>query len=294
MSVLITLPTSLSAEVFHAARALVHECNQAEDLDLPIIPAVDPDSTVLLAHHGDKLVGIAQIDFGPQAEACLCVSPAWRRRGIGRGLAMAVNAHVASRGAGDAVFVSDMAAESGRAFADALGVHLSLAEHRLSLDITAVPPPPAPMPDLYIRLADRADTNSLATVLSAAFGDPLPMMQSFVARRLTHPTNRFIVGLRDQRLVGTLRLVEDNGWIYITTFGVLPELHGRGVGRHLLLHALGQMTAKGMCRIRIDVETTNVSAHGLYKSCGFRHDRTFAYYRLQSMTHSQPGIIASG
>jgi len=105
-------------------------------------------------------------------------------------------------------------------------------------------------------------------------------VRSFVARRLAHPTNRFILGELDGQLAGTLRLIEDAGWIYVTTFGVRPDLHGRGVGRRLLMHSIGGMVASGQGRIRIEVETINASAQGLYESCGFRRDRTYAYYRL--------------
>jgi ribosomal protein S18 acetylase RimI-like enzyme len=278
----ITAPAPLNAAAAESARALIVRCNQAEGLDLPIIPAVDADSAMLLAYQGDDLVGVAQINFGPEAEACFSVDPTWRRRGIGRRLTAAVNAHVAGRGAGTAIFVSDMAAVSGRAFADALGAHLSYAEHRLTLDVAAVPPAPAPLPGLQIRLAEPADAEDLAVVLSAAFGDPLPMVQSFIARRFAHPTNRFILGELDGRLAGTLRLIEDAGWIYVTTFGVLPDLHGRGLGRRLLMHTVGELIAKGQLRIRIEVETSNAAALGLYESCGFRRDHTFGYYRMPS------------
>ncbi|MEI7770162.1 MAG: GNAT family N-acetyltransferase [Chloroflexales bacterium] len=280
MSITITAPVPLSTADAAAAQALVARCNRAEGLDLPIIPAADPDCTALLAHQGDALVGVAQINFGPDAEACLCVDPAWRRRGVGRGLAAAAAAQVAGRGAGDAIFVSDLAAESGRAFAAAAGAALRYAEHRLTLDLAAVPPAPAPLPGLARRMCSPADAESLAVVLAAAFADPLPMVRSFVARRLAHPTNRFILGELDGQLAGTLRLIEDAGWIYVTTFGVRPDLHGRGVGRRLLMHSIGGMVASGQGRIRIEVETINASAQGLYESCGFRRDRTYAYYRL--------------
>jgi ribosomal protein S18 acetylase RimI-like enzyme len=280
VSITITVPTSLGVADAEAARLLVARCNQAEGLDLPIVPASDADSSALLAYQSGELVGVAQVDFGPEAEACLCVDPAWRRRGIGRSLVAAVTAHVAERGAGEAIFVSDTAAASGQAFADALGTSLIYAEHRLTLDLAAVPPAPPPLPGLHIRFAEPADADNLAIVLAAAFGDPLPMVQSFVSRRFTHPTNRFLIAEIDGRLVGTLRLVEDAGWLYVSTFGVLPELHGRGVGRRLLLHTIGQLIAKGQQRIRIEVETTNTSAQGLYESCGFRHDHTYAYLRI--------------
>jgi ribosomal protein S18 acetylase RimI-like enzyme len=280
VSITIIAPASLGVADAAAARALVGRCNQAEGLDLPIIPAADPDCTVLLAHQGEALVGVAQINFGPEAEACLCVDPAWRRRGVGRGLALAVASQVSRRGAGDAVFVSDMAADSGRAFAAALGATLSYAEHRLSLDHTAVPAAPTPLPGLDIRLASPADADELAVVLAAAFDDPLPMVRSFVARRLAHPTNRFILGELDGRLAGTLRLIEDAGWIYVTTFGVRPDLHGRGVGRRLLMHTVSGLIAQGQRRVRIEVETSNASALALYESCGFRRDRTYGYLRI--------------
>jgi ribosomal protein S18 acetylase RimI-like enzyme len=280
VSITISIPVSLDAATVASARALIDACNQAEGLDLPIAPIVEEGSGLLLAHAGDELVGIAHVGFGAEAEACLCVAPAWRRRGAGRALVAEVAALSTGQGAAELILVSDMESASGQAFVAALGARRSYAEHRLDYDFAAAPPAPAPLPGLHIRLAGPADAAIITAILVAAFGDAPAMVASFVARRIADPDHRFFLGELDGHPVGTLRLVVDDGWPYITTFGVLPELHGRGVGRRMLLHTVELLRAEGHGRIRIEVVTTNTRALGLYKSCGFRQGHTFTYDAL--------------
>jgi ribosomal protein S18 acetylase RimI-like enzyme len=199
---------------------------------------------------------------------------------VGRALVAASRAHAAARGAGEVLFVSDTTAESGRAFATALGAQLSFAEHRMDLDPAAVPAAPSPMPDLDIRPARADDAPGIVAVLVAAFGDPPAMVERFVAERIASRAHRFLLGELAGRPAGTLRLIAEDGWAYVSTFGVLPTLHGRGVGRRMLLHAIAQLLAEGQRAVRIEVETTNAPAIRLYESCGFHQDRTYAYHTL--------------
>nr|WP_255604404.1 GNAT family N-acetyltransferase [Oscillochloris sp. ZM17-4] len=239
-----------------------------------------------MAHIDGDLAGVAQVGHGPESEICLCVDPARRRRGAGRALVTAARGHVAARGAGDILLVSDTTAESGPAFAESLGAQLSFAEHRMDLDLAAVPAAPVPMPDLDIRPAHGGDAPAIAAVLVAAFGDPPAMVERFVAERIVSRSHRFLLGELVGRPAGTLRLIVDDGWTYVSTFGVLPALHGRGVGRRMLLHTIGLLLADGQRAVRIEVDTTNASAIGLYESCGFRRGRTFAYHRLPELAPS--------
>ncbi len=273
-------PESLDDATAEALRDLVARCNAAEGLDLPLPAEVGAGAGLILARLDGQLAGAAYVSYAPEFEICLCVDPASRRRGVGRALLQAVRDNAVGRRADALLLVADVAADSGRAFAAALGAELSYAEHRMDLDLPAVPPPPAPLPGLHIRAAGAEDTQAIVGVLVAAFGDPPPMVERFVAERMASRSHRFLLGELAGRPAGALRLILDDGWTYITTFGVLPELQGRGVGRRMLLHALGALLAEGQEAIRIEVDTTNAAAIGLYQSCGFRTGHTFSYLML--------------
>ncbi len=286
MSITISAPEALDDQTVEALSALALRSNRAEGLDLTIPPEVGATMGLLLAHRDGELVGAASISYGyhgHEVEAILCVDPARRRLGVGRALVLAARDQAAARGADKLLFVVDTAGESGRAFAEALGAHTSFAEHRLDLDPAAVPPTPAPLPGFSIRPASPADASAIIPVLVAAFGDPPAMVERFVSERLVSRAHRFLLGELDGRPVGTLRLNGEDGWLYVTTFGVLPELHGRGVGRRLLLYAIAMLRGEGREAIRIEVETTNAPAIGLYEACGFRRSHTFAYLMLPDL-----------
>jgi ribosomal protein S18 acetylase RimI-like enzyme len=278
VSYTISSPEDPTPASLQAARDLVARCNQHDGLDLPIVVAVDDDSALVLAHQGDDLIGVAGISRGVASEICLCVAPARRRCGVGR--ALLARALGIQPDASERILVLDNASAPGHAFAAALGARQLQAEHRLDLDLAALPPPPPPMTGLHIRPAEAGDAPALAGVIAAAFGDPLAVVGGFVARRIADPAHRFLIGTLAGRPVAAMRIVEEGGWIYLTTFGVVPELHGRGVGRRVLLHAIAELRAAGQERIRIEVEVDNLPAVGLYESCGFRRSATYAFMAL--------------
>jgi ribosomal protein S18 acetylase RimI-like enzyme len=62
---------------------------------------------------------------------------------------------------------------------------------------------------------------------------------------------------------------------------VIPELRGRGYGREILARTIAELRAEGWQHIRIEVETENVNALGLYRSCGFQEIAEYRYYALR-------------
>lgn len=277
MQITITAPDLLNDPTFIAVSALVQRCNRAERLDLPITVEVHPLQHLLLVHLDGELAGVATVSYAATAEICLCVDPACRRLGIGRRLALNAQRHAMARNPTPPLFVSDLAAASGRAFASALGFQQRFAEHRMNLDLNAVPSLPAPLPGLAIRPAQTTDARAMIAILAAAFNDPPAMVERFVTERLALPHHRFLIATIETQPVGILRLVREDGWIYITTFGVLPTRHGQGIGRFMLLYTIELLRNCGEGAIRIEVETENKAAYGLYRACGFCRTHTFTY-----------------
>ncbi|WP_129628775.1 GNAT family N-acetyltransferase [Candidatus Oscillochloris fontis] len=259
---------------------LVARCNQAENLDLPISADLGSAARLLVADLDGELVGLATISLGREAEICLCVDPRRRRRGIGRALAVASAMRAIAEGCSEPVFVVDLAADSGCIFVVQLGARFSLAEHRMDLDLSLIPPAPTPIHGLCIRPVRFDDAPAMSQILTLAFDDPPELVGHFVTERLASRFHRFLLAEFDGQPVGTLRLIQEDGWVYITTFGVTPQYQGRGIGRQMLLSVITMLRHEGQRAIRIEVETHNSAALSLYESCGFRRRRTFAYYCL--------------
>ena len=84
----------------------------------------------------------------------------------------------------------------------------------------------------------------------------------------------------DGRPVGTVRAWLHGRSAHVTSFGVLPELQGRGLGRQILTRLVRELAAEGRAPIQIEVETLNRNALGLYRSCGFREVAAYDYHAL--------------
>lgn len=56
----------------------------------------------------------------------------------------------------------------------------------------------------------------------------------------------------------------------LLSIGVMPEHHGRGIGRALLEKGMEYIRKKGIKRVKLEVRPENSSAVNLYKSFGFK------------------------
>src|SRR5947208_563199 len=122
---------------------------------------------------------------------------------------------------------------------------------------------------IRLRRATLADVGAIGRVAGAAFGDrPDPHRQK-AEREMGHHNVRYYVGELSDEPIGSLRLVWFDGRVYVTAFGVVPDLQGRGYGRQILSETIADLLAEGQDEIYIEVETNNRNALGLYRSCGF-------------------------
>jgi ribosomal protein S18 acetylase RimI-like enzyme len=238
-----------------------------------------PAAPPLLHRAAGVLVGAATVQDGDPPEVCLLVHPEHRRRGIGRRLLGRAATACRRRGAPELLITADERSAGGEAFALAVGARYRFSEYRMELE--RVPENrPWPMP-VRLRTATPEDAAAFAHVGAAAFDDP---QQDARTRRvgagMREPHHRYTLAELDGRPIGTIRVSVYEGTVYLTAFGVLPELQGQGFGRQILTRTVRRLAAEGRSPIRIEVETGNRNALGLYRSCGFREIAGYAYYAL--------------
>ena len=265
-------------------------CNRYEDLDLPF--SYEPtsyttdDETGLFLYYVDgTLAGFASLEGGRPPEAAGMVHPAHRRRGIGRALLAAVREECGRRGLRELILVCDEAAGSGKAFVEAVGAQYRYSEYRMLLDPSSVDRSRPGQNALSFREASAEEVEAIVRIMAAAFGDPEEMVRRFVERSCLEANQRFYIATVDMgeegaKPVGTLRVSRHDPEVYITAFGILPAYQGRGFGRQMLGDAVDMLLGEKCEDIRIEVETENRNALGLYRSCGFRETTTYGYYHI--------------
>jgi ribosomal protein S18 acetylase RimI-like enzyme len=225
------------------------------------------------------LVGVLTVQDGDPPEVYPLVHPAHRRRGVGRRLLGRAAAACRRRGAAEVLLTADERSAEGRVFAEAVGARYRFSEYRMELE--RVPEDrPWPTP-LRLRQATAEDAGTYAHVGGAAFGDPDEETRRRHAEEgMRLPHHRYVLAELDGRPIGTIRVSFYDRTVYLTSFGVLPELQGQGLGRQILTRTVRRLAAEGWTPIRIEVETENRNALGLYRSCGFREIAGYAYYAL--------------
>jgi ribosomal protein S18 acetylase RimI-like enzyme len=277
----------LSPTELAAVRELLDRCNIVDGTDLiltltPNGPTPGNPQQYFLAYEAGTLVGALGLVGYREVEGCGMVAPEWRRRGIGRQLAIAAGDELARRGITNWLLTCDEAAPGGAAFAEAIGGVRAFAEHRMAFDPARIPPEAAPTTPLTFHQAGLPDAAALAAITSAAFGDPFDEVESWLTTDLARPDRRWFLATLAGEPIGSLRVIAEEDGVYITAFGVHPTWQGRGYGRALLSHTLALLLAEGRQPIWIEVETDNQSALGLYRACGFVEQHTYGYWRIGS------------
>lgn len=283
---MLTKAPLLLPEIRAEIEALRAACRREEPIELPLHleparPVPGDETNHFLYHADDQLIGFVSLPPDGAIELLGMVHPAYRRRGIGGALLEAARAECARRGQDEFLLVCEEASSSGRGFADAVGGRYRFSEYRMELDPTAVPA--ARAEQLQFEPADETDLEALVRILSSAFDRDTDAVRKQMADWLAALNQRFYLGRRDGQAIGTVRLVmvADESLVYLTSFAVLPEFRGRGHGREILERTIAVLREQGWQQIRIEVETENANALGLYRSCGFREIAEYRYYALR-------------
>ena len=258
---------------------LTEICNKYEDLHMRFswlrTRPLSEEANDFLYYEDGKLTGYLNISSYGRKEKELTgmVHPEQRRKGIFRALFMAAKEECMRRGMQRVILVCEHASRSGPAFAAASGAHHDFSEHAMVLGDfqergTADE-------RVHTRKAGLEDFEALASITTTDFGD-VEEANFYVAQFL----QCFYLGMLNEEAIGCLRLDEMEDEVGIYGFVVRPEQRGRGYGRQILEEAIRIIGAEGGKEITLEVETDNVNAIGLYRSCGFQVKTTYDYYTL--------------
>ncbi len=264
---------------------LMDLCNRHEGLKLPLVLKEPAEQFVY--YSGKTLVGYFELVAagGPEMEGSGMAHPDHRRKGIGRALIEAVRADCRERGRTGFLFACDDIGSASRPFASAIGAEYRMSEHLLELDVARRPA--SPIGPLTIREANLDDVSDVVRIGMRGFGEDEEKTE-FRRRRtrewLEEPLRVVYIAEFEGEPVGTatLYLVPESTDGFINGLAVLPEYQGRGYGRQILSEAVDGLIARGRERVKIEVQTDNEGALGLYESVGFEQSVTYAYYRVDA------------
>ncbi len=124
---------------------------------------------------------------------------------------------------------------------------------------------------LRFRAAVPADAQRLVDIDRAGAGTGLPRLDDLCSGG-SPTTGLLAVAEQGGQLCGfaLYTVVVDEG--SLNNIAVDPQCQGRGLGRQLLQHILGEMRAAGALRCLLELRASNAAALALYRSEGFSLD----------------------
>jgi dTDP-4-amino-4,6-dideoxy-D-galactose acyltransferase len=156
---------------------------------------------------------------------------------------------------------------------------------RVDMEAAAKEAPPEAASDFLCRKADAEDLAAMEPLARAAHEDTrffkdanfdaakaADLYALWIARDLRdHTVFAAVSSRRPNQALGYLSASEaEGGTGRIGLVAVSAEARGRGLGRHLVNHALTWFRSRGHERVRVATQGTNVPALRLYEGCGFR------------------------
>ncbi len=132
---------------------------------------------------------------------------------------------------------------------------------------------------LFVCEPHSADLDDMAAVASAAFSEPAEQARHFLVKSLEAPDRTQYVAHLSGAPAGVGAIGLEDGEATIFGLAVLPVFQGRGVGRGMVSLMLNELLSRDTKGILIEVDSTNLPALHLYRSCGFEPEATYGYYR---------------
>ncbi len=276
---------TLSETELEAIEQLIINCNTYEGLHMRLsLDALRKrpgnETNDFLYYEDGILVGYLSVEsWGTKArEATGMVHPDYRREGIFSALLTAAKKECQQRGMQKLILVCEHTSQSGQAFVNAIGAQHEYSEHEMVLGTFRERR--IFHDGLHMRQANMSDLDAIVSILAADSGNVV-LVKQWVEQCLANPDMRFYLATLDGKPLGCLRLDDMDGQVGIYAFEVRLGYRGLGYGRQMLEEAIRTIRAESQKPIMLDVETDNINAIGLYRSCGFEIKTTYDYYGMK-------------
>lgn len=291
--------------VWNAASIDDGECRRTtvEELTVEInSPHFNPKGR-FLAMADQRPVGIihAYIDTLRKEKKGVIISfkviPELREQGIEKAFIAAALADLRNRGVTTVQTTENGDAQYLCSLWERLGFYVIRKFHLMERSLDAIPQRREDLPNLHIRKVrpdDEADLRLLLRIDNACFQDHFDFrpvtFEEFLYDLRENPSlgdqSSFLVSV-SHTYAGFITIYIDPaynaerhvkcGWV--TGLGVLAAHRRQGLGTRLILHGMGQLKAKGMTTVKLDVDAANeMHALRLYETLGFRTVREYFVY----------------
>lgn len=247
---------------------------------------------------GDALVAAdpegriaAQATVWRARDASVMVHPDWRERGVGtRLLEWSESRALAQIAAGvEPGSLGQWALTDGPAEALLLRRGYEPARYVLRMEgpLEEAPPEPRWPPGIGVRGFRPEDAREVHALVQEAFADAwehedeaFDEWESLNMAGDAFDPSLWFLAVDGDRVIGTVLCPDYEGIAWIRQLAVRREYRGRGVGKALLLHALGEFHRRGRRKAGLSVESVNrTGAQALYESVGLR--TAFGFTKLQ-------------
>ncbi|ANE46620.1 hypothetical protein SY83_10445 [Paenibacillus swuensis] len=237
-----------------------------------------------LLYEGDLLIGFAALyGFGSMVEICGMVHPDARRRGIFTKLMAEAMDEVRIRKFNKVLLNAPSDSNSAKGFLNQLDCHFAHSEHQMKWhEFTNMVPPRAELypivaQSVLLRPSEPEDLELEVQLDVRCFNFPESDAREYTERLKCEGQGRMYIIEQNQKAVGKMRVISEDGEAWIYGFAVLPDVQGRGIGRSALKQIVQQERANGS-DVYLEVEATNRNALKLYEDCGFRSYHSQDYY----------------
>lgn len=145
-------------------------------------------------------------------------------------------------------------------------------------------------PELQIRRAGPPDAGAVRSLVREAYAqwipvigrEPLPMKADYAKAVREHEIDLLYA---DDRLAALIEAFFTSDHLFIENIAVLPKHQGKGFGHHLLSHAETKAKSAGVAELRLLTNQAFASNVRLYRSVGFRIDRTEPHFGGGTTVH---------
>lgn len=236
-----------------------------------------------ILYYNEQLIGfLAAFFFYDNAcEIALMIAPEHRRQNIGSQMLRAIIPLIKSEGIENLIFSTPHALYDE--WLPTCGFRYMGSEYqmqRLSKEPISIE-----ASSLVVRLAKAQDIPTLCAIGQACFhheNEEDDHSDRF-ERLINNAMHRVFIILKDGVALGKAHLHWENNCARLSDIAVLPNAQKQGLGGMLLAHCINHALTKKRYDLRLDVESNNKQALGLYTRLGFQINNVHDYWSISEI-----------